>query len=127
MIRGTTLVEARGLHSAAARPSIDSGWVRARPDYGGLNRPALSVLSVVSGPWSVALEQRTKDNRQYSFGGDSGDGFGAGLLVKLSLASTRWAPGATPTIPCRRRWILICAHDCSIPSHACQSDVRRIS
>jgi hypothetical protein len=58
--------------------------MRARPDYGGLNRPALSVLSVVSGPWSVALEQRTKDNRQYSVGGDSGDGFGAGLLIELA-------------------------------------------
>ena len=85
MIRGTTLVEARGLHSAAAaRPSIVSGWVRARPDHGGPNRPALSVLSVVSGPWSVALEQQIKDNRQYSFSGDSGDGFGAGLLIELA-------------------------------------------
>jgi hypothetical protein len=33
------------------------------------------------------------------------DGFGAGLLVELTLSSTRWSPGAARTVPRQRRCI----------------------
>jgi hypothetical protein len=33
-----------------------------------------------------------------------GEGFCAGLLVKLTLPLTRWAPGAARTVPRQRRY-----------------------
>src|SRR5947207_1493374 len=83
-------------HSAAASRNRAE---RARPDHGGLNRPtfgeARDVRLETCG--AVSLQASSLKPQVSVFGGDVGnrtgcyyeDGFGAGLLVELTLSSTR--------------------------------------
>ncbi len=91
----------------------DGVRARARPDHGGLAGEPWQA----AGGWRLEacsdLLTSSLQSPVSSFGGDVGgseshryrEGFGAGLLVKLTLPLTRWAPGSARTVPCRRLYV----------------------
>lgn len=98
--RGTTLVGAWRPRSAAA---AGLQAARARPGYGGLTgrpywRKLEASLAHSAATWAAPGRDRY------------GKGFGIGLLVKLALTLTRWAPGATRTGSHERRSIFKLLH-----------------
>jgi len=84
---------------------------RARPDDGGLNRPALPTSTL----------QRSNVLTLAGFGGDSGGAFGACRPSSLHSPRLAGCLARRVLLHRRRRWIFSCCRNCSTVYGGCQS------
>ena len=101
---------------------------RARPDHGGLSRPT-SLPG--DGSWELGVgashsQSPTPSSQLLGSRRQLGCGFGACLLVELTLSSTRWMSGAARTLHRRRCSVSIVGGTVPHAVSLCQCAERRI-